>query len=203
MTKYGYIRIYENSNSIERQKDELQKFIDDDKFIFVDTKNGKSSFGDKYVSLKKVITKGDELYIKSFFSLGDNVKQIKSELMEFKKNKIIITVLDIPSTIIKYSKFNGKQKLVSDIVTGILLDILDLIEEKEKKDKKQRQQDGIERSRTKGINGRPKIEYQSKWDDTYRLFANKKITEKEALKRTGLGRTKFYDFKKEFLKNQP
>ena len=79
---------------------------------------------------------------------------------------------------------------------------MEFIEEQEKYNKDKRRKDGIEKSRTKGTIGRPKIEYKPEWDDTFRQFMNKKITTAEAKELTGLTKTMFYKFRKEFLENQ-
>ncbi|MDD4594717.1 MAG: recombinase family protein [Methanobacteriaceae archaeon] len=201
MTKYGYVRIYENSNSIDSQKDELRKYINDDRFIIADTINGKYLPGYEYVNLKKVIKKGDELYIKSYFSIGDNTKQIKNELIEFRKKEIIVKILDIPSTLINYSKFNEMQKLVSDLVADIIIDNLQHIEEQEKYNKDKRRKAGIERSRKKGINGRPKHKYKPEWNDIFKKVMKKEITNIKAMELMGIKRTKYFEFKKEYIEN--
>jgi len=202
MARFGYVRIYENSSSLESQKDELRKFINEENLIFADTINEKSSPRDGYISLKSLVKQGDELYIKSYYLLGENAKQIKSELTGFRNNGIIIKILDIPSTLIDYSLFNGMQKSVLEIVTNIIADVLEIIEEQEKYSIKKRQKEGIEKSRFEGTLGRPKLEYKSDWDEIYKRWENKEITEEEATMLMKIGRTKFFYFHKIFLENQ-
>lgn len=196
---FGYARVSTKEQNLDRQIEELKKYVENERNIITDKASGKNFERDGYKSLKTFAREGDEIYIKSLDRLGRNKDQIKDELKEFKDRGIIVRVLDVPTTLINLSQFGNMQKAILDMINNILIEVLGTIAEQERNTIRTRQTEGIAIAKAKGKHlGRPKAEYPKNFELYYTQWKNKDITAVKAMEFLGLKRTTFYKLVKEF-----
>ncbi len=196
---FGYARVSTKEQNLDRQIEELKKYVENERNIIIDKASGKNFERDGYKSLKTFAREGDEIYIKSLDRLGRNKDQIKDELKEFKDRGIIVRVLDVPTTLVNLSQFGDMQKSIFDMINNILIEVLGTIAEQERNTIRTRQTEGIAIAKAKGKHlGRPKAEYPKNFELYYTQWKNGDITAVKAMELLGLKRTTFYKLVKEF-----
>ena len=196
---FGYARVSTKEQNLDRQIEELKKYVDNERNIIIDKASGKNFERDGYKSLKTFAREGDEIYIKSLDRLGRNKDQIKDELKEFKDRGIIVRVLDVPTTLINLNQFGDMQKAIFDMINNILIEVLGTIAEQERNTIRTRQTEGIAIAKAKGKHlGRPKAEIPKNFELYYTQWKNEDITAVKAMELLGLKRTTFYKLVKEY-----
>lgn len=102
---FGYARVSSNDQNLDRQIDELKKHVDEENIV-VDKMSGESLNRPGYQALKSGLglRPGDTLVIVSLDRLSRNKSDIKEELKWFRKNKIRLKILDLPTTLIQVRK---------------------------------------------------------------------------------------------------
>lgn len=101
---YAYLRVSAKDQNLDRQIIGVKDYCPDllDENIFADKKSGKDFNRKEYIRLKSLLRPGDELIIKELDRLGRNKEEIKAELREFKERKVIVRILNVPTTLIDY-----------------------------------------------------------------------------------------------------
>lgn len=199
MREYGYIRVSSKEQNLERQRKAMIEQGIDEKLIFADTVSGKNFNRPDYQLLKRVIRKGDTLYIKELDRLGRNADMIKNEWKELTDTGINIVVLDMPILDTRQYKA-GMEKVISNIV----LELLSYIAEKERQSIRKRQAEGIAAAKAKGKHlGRPKATRPAEFEEYYKkVYINKELSAVQAIKGMNLTKTTFYKLKNEYEKEE-
>lgn len=197
---YAYLRVSAKDQNLDRQiigvKDYCPNLLDEN--IFADKKSGKDFNRKEYVRLKSLLRPDDELIIKELDRLGRNKEEIKAELREFKERKVIVRILNVPTTLIDYQG----QEWIFDMVNNILIEVLGAISEEERNKIRSRQREGIDAMpvidgkrvsvKTGREMGRPKKEIS----DFQKILQKQKdgeITVKQGCSILGIGRSKWYE----------
>ena len=196
---YAYLRVSTKEQNLERQliavKEYRAKMLEEN--IFVDKQSGKDFNRPAYEELKMKLQPGDELIIKELDRLGRNKEEIKKELAWFKEHKIIVRILNVPTTLID---FQG-QEWIFDMINNILIEVMGAVAEEERNKILERQKEGIAAMpvvdgkkvslKTGNAMGRPANEYP---DFPKFLEKTKKgeLTVVECCKHLGISRTHWY-----------
>lgn len=197
---YAYLRVSTKDQNLDRQivgvKDYCPGLLDEN--IFADKKSGKDFNRKEYIRLKSLLRPDDELIIKELDRLGRNKEEIKAELREFKERKVIVRILNVPTTLIDYQG----QEWIFDMVNNILIEVLGAISEEERNKIRSRQREGIDAMpvidgkrvsvKTGREMGRPKKEIS----DFQKILQKQKdgeITVKQGCSILGIGRSKWYE----------
>lgn len=197
--RYAYLRVSTKEQNLDRQIVAVKEYCPEllDQNIYSDKKSGKDFHREQYIRLKSVLVPGDELIIKELDRLGRNKEEIKAELREFKERKVIVRILNIPTTLID---FQG-QDWIFDMINNILVEVLGAISEEERNKIRSRQREGIDAmpivngkrisSKTGNEMGRPLKEIPD-----FQKFLEKqkdgKITVSDACRQLGISRTQWY-----------
>jgi DNA invertase Pin-like site-specific DNA recombinase len=138
---YAYLRVSTQEQNVARQLKALKEYRDGllDENVFVDKQSGKNFERKEYCRLKELLQPGDELIIKELDRLGRNKEEIKKELNWFKEHKIIVRILNVPTTLID---FQG-QEWIFDMINNILIEVMGAVAEEERKKILERQKEGI------------------------------------------------------------
>lgn len=138
---YAYLRVSTKEQNLERQLIAVRQYRAEmlSENIFSDKESGKDFNRPAYEELKKKLQPGDELVIKELDRLGRNKEEIKKELAWFKENKIIVRILNVPTTLID---FQG-QEWIFDMINNILIEVMGAVAEEERKKTLERQKEGI------------------------------------------------------------
>lgn len=151
---YAYARVSSTDQNLARQFDAFAELGIPEDRIISDKQSGKDLDRVGYLHLKNnLLREGDTLVIKSLDRLSRNKEDIKTEIEYFKKNKIRVKVIDLPTTMVDLPK---GQEWVFEMVNNILIEVLGSIAEQERLTIKQRQAEGIESAKERGVKlGRP------------------------------------------------
>lgn len=190
---YGYIRVSTKDQNLDRQMESIKKYVADERDIFQDKASGKDMDREGYAALKHVLRRGDTLYIHSLDRLGRNKLAVKNELKELTEAGIVVRVLDIPTSMVDFSKFGDMQKSIMDMVNNILIEVLATMAENERTNIKERQRQGIEAAHKKKVKfGRPTKEFPAEWSEDYTLWKAKKLTAVSLMKKYKMASSTFY-----------
>ncbi|WP_241327102.1 recombinase family protein, partial [Escherichia coli] len=95
--KFGYIRVSSKDQNEGRQLEAMRKIGITERDIYLDKQSGKNFERANYQLLKRIIRKGDILYIHSLDRFGRNKEEILQEWNDLTKNiEADIVVLDMP-----------------------------------------------------------------------------------------------------------
>ena len=187
----GYARVNSKEQNLDCQLLELKKYVPEENII-VDKQSGKDLERPGYQALKGALglRAGDTLYIKSLDRLSRNKEDIKNELEWFKKNGIRLMILDLPTSMIQV--VTGQEWII-EMINNILIEVLSSIAQQERETIRIRQREGIEAAKQAGKNlGRPKVIVPENFDTVVKKWREGKITAKEAMRQTGMKKSKFY-----------
>jgi len=192
---YSYLRVSSADQNLDRQVEAVKAYRSElkEENIFADKQSGKNFNRDAYQRMKNMLMEGDEVIIKELDRLGRNKEAIKEELKWFRENKVVVRILDVPTTLID---FNGQDWLF-DMVNNILIEVMGAIAEQERLKIKKRQLEGIREAKKKGIPfGRPKKEIPD-FEKYLKKQKEGKISISQACRALGISRTQWYRLTKE------
>ena len=200
--RYFYGRVSTKEQNLARQLESARKYKNIDG-VFADKQSGKNFERDKYIEMKSVLERGDEVIVHSLDRLGRDKDGIKEELAWFKENGVVIRILDVPTTMIEYP---AGQEWVMDMVNNILIEVLGAFAQQERENIRKRQREGIDAmpvvdgKKVSAKTGRS-IGRESKrpenFEDVYRRQQSGELTLKEAMAEVGVGRTRWYELARE------
>ena len=201
--RYFYGRVSSKDQNLDRQLESARKYKNIDR-VFSDKMSGKNFDRDGYIEMKSVLEKGDEVVIHSLDRLGRDKDGIKEELSWFKKQGIVLRILDVPTTMIEYPE---GQEWVMDMVNNVLIEVLGAFAEQERMNIRKRQREGIAAmpvddegykvsSKTGKRFGREK-KRPDNFKEVYERQQRGELSLKEALAEVGVGRTRWYELVKE------
>lgn len=162
--KFGYARVSSTGQNLDRQIDKLLEYVPKENIV-TDKTSGKNLVRPGYGALKGALglRAGDVLYICSLDRLSRSKEDIKNELEWFKKNDIVLKVLDLPTTMIE---FPDGQEWISEMINSILIEVLSSIAEQERLTIRRRQREGIDAAKRKGKHlGRPRYIKPDNYDE--------------------------------------
>lgn len=138
---YAYIRVSTKEQNLERQLIAVKGYRTEllDENIISDKQSGKNFKRDGYEKLKGLLQPGDELIVKELDRLGRNKEEIKEELKWFKDHKVIVRILNVPTTLLDFQD----QEWVFDMVNNVLIEVMGAIAEQEREKILERQKEGI------------------------------------------------------------
>lgn len=197
---YAYIRVSSNSQNIDRQLLEIEKYDIQKDNIFIDYQSGKTFERTNYKKLKSLLKKDDLVIIKSIDRLGRDYKMITEEWRQLTKIlEVHINVIDMP--LLNTNAY--PESLISTFISDLVLQVLSFVAQNELDYIKQRQKEGIYAAKLKGKHlGRPFCKIPENFENIIFRYANKEITLEDALKESNLSRSSFYKYSKNFKKRK-
>ena len=196
---YAYLRVSAKDQNVARQIKALKEYRDKllDENVFIDKQSGKDFERAEYCRLKEKLQPGDELIIKELDRLGRNKEEIKKELSWFKEHKIVVRILNVPTTLLDLQG----QEWIFDMINNILIEVMGAIAENEREKILERQKEGIaampivDGKRVSLKTGRPmgKPVREIKGIEKYReMVESGAISVTESCKQLGISRTQWY-----------
>ena len=200
--KFGYARISTKEQNEGRQIEVFKNLGIPERNIFIDKQTGRNFNREKYLALKQILRKSDNLYIIDLKRFGRNYKENEEQFREITKEigaDIIATNIPVINTTIH-------KDLLGTLITDVIISILNYETESDYEQRRTDQRQGIDLWKKTGITktgrnyGRPKIELPENWEKIISLVDDNKITKVEAMKRLNLKKNKFYEFYREYKK---
>lgn len=200
--RYFLGRVSSKDQSLARQlKVARERYDIPDENVYCDKMTGSTFDRPQYQKLKQIVQPGDEVIVKEFDRFGRNQKEAKKELEWFREHKVIVRILDIPTTLADYP---AGSEWVLDMVTNVLIEVLGAVAEQERNKIKQRQSEGIAAmpvvngkkvsSRTGRGFGRPEAQIdEALFQNLAEKQKNGLMTVKECCQQLGIGRSTWYE----------
>lgn len=196
--RFGYIRVSSRDQNEGRQLQSMQEVGISPRDIFIDKQSGKNFNREQYQLLKRMIRKGDILYIHSLDRFGRNKEEILQEWNAITKEiEADIVVLDMP--LLDTTQYKDS---LGTFIADLVLQILSWIAQEERDRIRKRQREGIDAALIKGVSfGRPKAQVSEEFIEAYNRWKRKEITAVKAMKETNLKKTTFYKLIKQYESN--
>ena len=193
--KFGYIRVSSKDQNEGRQLDSMKKIEIDPRDIFIDKQSGKDIDRIQYQLLKRMMRKGDVLYIHSLDRFGRYKEEILQEWNDITKNiQEDIVFLDMP--LLDTTQFKDS---LGTFIADLVLQILSWMAEEERDRIRKRQREGIDVALQSGAAfGRPKATVTEEFKDAYNRWKSGDITAVSAMQEIGVKKTTFYKLVKDY-----
>jgi DNA invertase Pin-like site-specific DNA recombinase len=193
--KFGYIRVSSKDQNESRQFEAMKKMGVDERDIFMDKQSGKDFDRAQYQLLKRILRKGDVLYIHSLDRFGRNKEEILKEWNDITKNiESDIVVLDMP--LLDTTQFKDS---LGTFIADLVLQILSWMAQEERDRIRKRQREGIDSAIKNGIAfGRPKATITDEFKQVYKRWKSGEMTAVKAMQEVGIKKTTFYKLVKEY-----
>ncbi|MEK4230721.1 recombinase family protein [Solibacillus sp. FSL H8-0538] len=200
--KIGYARVSTKEQNEARQVDKLTEAGVSERDLYVDKASGKDFNREQYQIMKRVLRKGDILYVHSLDRLGRNKDEILDEWKDI--TKLIdadIVVLDMP--LLDTTKHKDS---VGTFVADLVLQVLSWIAEDERERIRKRQREGIDAAQKRGQHlGRPRKSFdtlepteRTAFVGEYGRWKTGEQTAVETFNKLNLTKTTFYKLVKEY-----
>ena len=193
--KFGYVRVSSKDQNEGRQIEAMKEKGIEERDIFVDKQSGKDFNREQYQLLKRILRKGDILYIHSLDRFGRNKEKILEEWNDITKNiQADIVVLDMP--LLDTTQYKDS---LGSFITDLVLQILSWMAEEERERIRKRQREGIDLALKNGTTfGRPKATITEEFEQVYDRWKSGEITAVKAMEEIGVKKTTFYKLVKEY-----
>lgn len=187
--KFGYIRVSTKEQNEGRQFDAMISAGINERDIYMDKQSGKNFDRPQYQLLKRIIRKGDVLYIHSLDRFGRNKEEILKEWNDLTKNlEADIVVMDMP--LLDTTQYKDS---LGTFIADLVLQILSWMAEEDRNRIRKSQREGIDTALKNGVKfGRPEIEVSEKFVEVYNRWKTKEITAVGAMRILNLKKTTFY-----------
>lgn len=208
MAYYFYHRVSTKGQKLDRQYIEAQAFCEKNGIelagTYVDKMSGRTFDRPRYTVLKEDVLRDeiDVLLITSIDRLGRCKKSILAELEEYKRRKIRVMILNLPTTLIQLDGGDSLlNNLILETIQDLIIQVYSCLAEAEVVAKSHAQRQGIEAMKLRGDwdkYGRPK---KAEWNDfvaVYERVLKKEIMAVEAAKEIKVSMPTFYRYKKKY-----
>jgi len=207
---YGYHRTSTTEQHLDRGLTEITAFCKQHDMplveIFTDQQTGKNFNRPEYQFLKKRILAGDTLVISEIDRLGRNKAEILKELQHYRERKVRVMILEIPTTLVDYSKMdNSMAALMMETINNMLIEMYAVFAQAEIEKKEKRQREGIAEKKRRGEwddYGRPHAVAWETFAAAYRevLAGRKKPTELQ--RELNIKATTYYRYREEYHRRE-
>lgn len=191
--KFGYIRVSSKDQNEGRQLEAMKKLGINERDIYIDKQSGKNFERVNYQLLKRIIRKGDIMYIHSLDRFGRNKEEILQEWNDLTKNiEADIVVMDMP--LLDTTQYKDS---MGTFIADLVLQILSWMAQEERERIRKRQREGIDLALQNGVQfGRPTVLVSEEFKEVYRKWKAKEITAVEAMEEARVKKTSFYKLAK-------
>ncbi len=187
--KFGYIRVSTKDQNEGRQFDAMINAGINERDIYMDKQSGKNFDRPQYQLLKRIIRKGDVLYIHSLDRFGRNKEEILKEWNDLTKNlEADIVVMDMP--LLDTTQYKDS---LGTFIADLVLQILSWMAEEDRNRIRKSQREGIDTALKNGVKfGRPQIEISDEFIEVYNRWQAGEITAVSAMQSLKIKKTTFY-----------
>lgn len=194
---FGYVRVSTESQETERQRRKMIEKGVPDRLIFTDKKSGKDFDRQEYQALRRVLDKGDLVYIDELSRLGRDYAGVMRE-WQYITQEVGADIVILENEDLFDSRKFRQMGEYGVLMETQFLSLLAFIADQERKKMKQRQAEGITVALEKGVKfGRRKIEIDDSFVAVYDRWKEGQLTARAAMDELGMNRNTFYRRAKE------
>jgi len=174
---FAYVRVSTKEQNEDRQLISLEPYNIPPANLFVEKRSGKDFERPKYKRMVRKMKAGDILHIQSIDRLGRDYDEIIEQWRRLTREKgVDIKVLNMPLLDTTYCK-----DLLGTFIADLVLQVLSLFAQLERETMLQRQAEGIAAAKANGVVfGRPPVAIPEDFDDIYRRWRDRDLTDEQA-----------------------
>lgn len=204
---YGYHRVSTKEQNLDRGVKGIEDFCKQKNYplqkIFLDKMSGRVFDRPRYTVLKEdVLRTGDTLILYELDRLGRNKKDIIDELRYYEDHDIRVMFLDIPTSTIDLSEeSNSMNKLITDTINKVVIEIYAMQAETELQRKEKRQREGIEAKKARGEwddYGRHRVMSAEEFAKQYKKVEQGKIGSLELMRQLKMKKSTYFKYVNEY-----
>ena len=206
MMFYGYHRVSTKEQNLERGIKGIEDFCKSRNYklekVFVDKMSGRTVDRPRYTVLKEdVLREGDTLIIYELDRLARDKKAISNELRYYDEHNIRVMILDIPTTTIELPEEADKMnKLITETINKVIIDVYAMLAETELQRKTKRQQEGLIAMKERGEwdnYGRHRIMSLPDFEKEYQNVKDGKIKSLELMRKLNMKKSTYFKYVRE------
>jgi len=211
MSTYGYHRTSTTDQHLDRGVTAIEEYCKQNDLalseMFTDQQTGKNFDRPDYKTMKRIARKGDIVIVSELDRLGRNKEDTLKELRHFKDIGIRIMILEIPTTLIDYSKGDSDfimADMLMETINNMLIEMYATFAHSEMLKREKRQREGIQAKKDRGEwedYGRPKAIDSKRFSEEYRKVIDGELKPFECMKLLGLTKPTFYRYANQFKKS--
>ena len=207
---YGYHRVSTKEQNLDRGIKGIEDFCKQKNYplqkIFLDKISGKSFNRPRYTVLKEDVLRDDDtLILYELDRLGRNKKEIINELRYYEVHDIRVMFLDIPTSTIDLSEeSDSMNKLITDTINKIVIEIYAMQAETELQRKEKRQREGIEVKKARGEwdnYGRHRVMSPEEFAKQYNKVIKGEIGSLELMRQLKMKKSTYFKYVGEYKQN--
>jgi len=209
MAVYGYHRTSTTDQHLDRGIKAIHEYCSANKLelteLFTDQQTGKNFNRPDYNALKRIAKhKGDIIILSELDRLGRNKEDTLKELQHYKELGVRVMILEIPTTLVDYSKMdNDMASMIMQTINNMLVEMYATFAHAEMQKREKRQREGIQAKKERGDwdnYGRPRaIEYRV-FKTLYSKVLSKELKPFECMRQLGMTKPTFYRYKNRYEK---
>ncbi len=170
--------------------------------IFTDQQTGKNFDRPEYQFLKKRILPGDCIICTETDRLGRDKTSTLKELQYYKEKGVRVMILEIPTTLIDYSKMdNSLAKMMMETINNLLIEMYATFAHAEMEKRERRQTEGIAAKKARNEwddYGRPAAMDFDEFTEQYKRVIDGEIKPFNLMRQLNMTKPTFYRYKKRF-----
>lgn len=206
---YGYIRVSTKEQNEQRQLHKMMERGVEARRIFVDKASGRHFDRPQYQLLRKILSKGDIVYIDALDRMGRNYDEVISEWKYITRELQADIVVLENETLFDSRKFRDMGDM-GRLMEDQFLSLLSYVADQERKKIRQRQAEGIAVARSQGKHlGRPPFNLSTLSqkqlfiiEETYPKWKKREITSVKFMELLEFKKNTFYKILKEYEGNK-
>lgn len=213
MKYIGYHRTSTTEQHLERGIHEIKEYCSLNGIplyknkIYTDQKSGKNFIRPRYIIVKEeLLEPGDVLILSELDRLGRNKEDTLKELRYFKEKEIRVMILEIPTTLMDYSKMdNSIATMILNTVNNMMIEMYATFAQAEVEKREKRQREGIEEMKRRGEwnkYGRPRVFQYDEFCKQYKRVLSGEIRPYLLMIELGITKPTYYRYRKEYEENQ-
>lgn len=208
---YGYHRTSTKEQHLDRGIHEIEEYCKSNAIplekIYLDQQTGKNFNRPRYQVLKEDVLKaGDTLIITELDRLGRNKKSTMQEIQYFKDKGIRLMVLELPTTLMDFSKMDNQMAaMMMECINNMMVELYSSMAQAELEKKEKRQMEGIAAKKERGDwddYGRPRAMSFEKFCAEYERVKDGKIKPFELISELGLSKPTYYRYRSQYEAQQ-
>lgn len=214
MKYVGYHRTSTTDQHLEKGVHAIEKYCNENRIalyknkVYTDQKTGLNFNRPAYLIVKEeLLETGDSLIVAEVDRLGRNKEDTLKELRYFKDNGIRVMILELPTTLMDFSKLdNSMAAMILDTVNNMLIEMYTTFAQAEIEKLKKRQREGIEEMKLRGEwnkYGRPRAMENEQFYEQYQRVLNGEIRPYQLMEELEITKPTYYRYRKEYEQKQP
>lgn len=206
MAIYGYHRTSTQEQHLDRGVKAIQDYCKANGLVldemFTDQQTGKDFQRPDYQALKRVAKAGSCIIISEVDRLGRRKEETLKELRHFKEAGVRVMILEIPTTLIDYSKLdNSMAAMLMETINNMLVEMYTTFAHAEMLKRELRQKQGLQAMKDRNEwnkYGRPVAMDYVKFKEEYAKVIDGQTKPFELMKQLGMKKATYYKYAKRF-----